>query len=287
MLKIGSINIGSMYLGSTKISKAYIGNILVFSSNSEPIPNHACLTFRSTSSNTLSMTIEGSVSPVLYYSTDGTSWSQWDYSEIPFSSGNPVFIYGNNPSSFSTNSSNYAQFAIGGNGNVTCSGNIMTLVNGAETSTTIPSGYYFCRLFRDCTKLTEGPDLPATTLKTYCYYLMYYGCTGLIKAPALPATTLQTHCYNQMFRGCTSLTTAPDLLATTLVTRCYYYMFYGCRSLNYVKALFTTTPGSNYTAYWMTNVASSGTFVKNSAATWTNTGTSAVPSAWIIEYASS
>ena len=62
-------------------------------------------------------------------------------------------------------------------------------------------------------------------------------------------------------------------------------MFQGCRSLNYIKALFTTTPGTNYTQNWVSSVASSGTFVKNTNATWTNTGNSAVPSGWTVEYA--
>ena len=34
---------------------------------------------------------------------------------------------------------------------------------------------------------------------------------------------------------------------------------------------------------WVKNVAATGTFVKNSAATWTRTGTSGVPSGWTIE----
>ena len=278
-------------MGSNEIGKAYFGSNLVFDSGSGPqpiVPDHACITFTSSGTNGLSMTIAGTASPTLYYSTDGTTWTQWDYSEISFSKNHPLFMYGSNSSSFSTSTSNYAQFAMTGTGEVTCSGNIMTLVNGAETSTTIPgNGYYFCRLFRACTQLVSGPTLPATTLKQYCYHLMYYGCTGLTSAPVRPSTTLANHCYNQMFRGCTHLTTAPDLLATTLPTRAYYYMFYGCTRLNYVKALFTTTPGSNYTSNWLYNVASSGTFVKNSSATWTTTGANGVPSGWTIQYASS
>lgn len=283
MIGFGNTEITKAYLGSTEIEKMYLGDELVFSAESEPIPNHACITFRSSSSNTLSLTIAGTASPVLYYSTDGIIWSQWDYSSLDFSSGHPVFLYGNNPSSFSTSASDYAQFVISGSGNVSCSGNIMVLVDGTETSTTIPSSYYFYRLFRDCTKLVEGPSLPATTLKTYCYYRMFYGCTHLTDAPALPATTLTSNCYNQMFRECSALTTAPDLPAIKLTSQSYYYMFYNCDSLNYVKALFTTI-GSKSISYWLYGVSSTGTFIKNSAATWTTTGTSGVPTNWTIEY---
>ena len=85
-----------------------------------------------------------------------------------------------------------------------------------------------------------------------------------------------------MFKGCTSLVTAPILLATTLADFCYGNMFNGCTSLNYIKAMFTTKPSSSYTSNWVNGVASSGTFVKNSAATWNVTGVNGVPSGWTV-----
>jgi hypothetical protein len=93
-----------------------------------------------------------------------------------------------------------------------------------------------------------------------------------------------------MFYGCTNLTTAPVLPATTLASNCYTNMFNGCTSLNYIKAMFTTTPSGSspnyYTSNWVDGVASSGTFVKNSAATWTTTGTSGIPTGWTVQTAS-
>ena len=89
-----------------------------------------------------------------------------------------------------------------------------------------------------------------------------------------------------MFQGCTSLTTAPELPATTLKYACYNYMFSGCTNLNYIKALFTTTPSTSYMNNWVNGVASSGTFVKNSAATWTSScGISTYPCNWTVETA--
>ena len=64
-------------------------------------------------------------------------------------------------------------------------------------------------------------------------------------------------------------------------------MFYGCSKLNYIKAMFTTKPTTSYTNSWVNGVASSGTFVKNSSATWSVTGTSGVPSGWTVQTASS
>ena len=89
-----------------------------------------------------------------------------------------------------------------------------------------------------------------------------------------------------MFYGCTSLTTAPELPATTLVNSCYDSMFRGCTSLNYVKAMFTTTPSSSYTSNWVSGVSSTGTFVKNSSATWDVTGANGIPSGWTVTTAS-
>ena len=86
-----------------------------------------------------------------------------------------------------------------------------------------------------------------------------------------------------MFLNCTSLTTAPELPAETLVPHCYDSTFYGCTSLNYIKAMFTTTPSDNYTQNWVSGVAASGTFVKNSTAQWNVVGTNGVPTGWTVE----
>jgi hypothetical protein len=117
---------------------------------------------------------------------------------------------------------------------------------------------------------------------------MFRDCSGLTEAPELPATSLAERCYYAMFSSCSSLTTAPVLPATTLVWYCYYNMFTGCDKLNYVKAMFTTTINAltTYTTNWLQAVSSTGTFVKNSAATWNLTGNSGVPSGWTVQQAS-
>ena len=146
--------------------------------------------------------------------------------------------------------------------------------------------YCYDGMFDGCTSLTAAPELPATTLANRCYNGMFYGCTSLTAAPELPATTLAESCYRNMFYVCTSLTTVPDLPATTLAQYCYYNMFDGCTNLNYIKAMFTTTPSSIYTQNWVRGVSSTGTFVKNSSATWNVTGDSGVPTGWTVETAS-
>ena len=160
----------------------------------------------------------------------------------------------------------------------------LTTAPGLPATTLEAECYY--EMFNGCTSLTTAPELPATTLEGSCYRSMFNGCTALTSAPVLPATTLTNYCYQYMFQNCTSLTTAPELPATTLVQYCYQYMFSGCSNLNYIKAMFTTTPSATYTYNWVSGVAASGTFVKNSAATWDVTDTYGVPTGWTIETAS-
>ena len=113
---------------------------------------------------------------------------------------------------------------------------------------------------------------------------MFINSQGLTELPtnfSIPDSV--TTCTN-MFNGCTALTTAPELPATMLADGCYNSMFYGCTSLNYIKMLATDISASDCLSNWVSGVASTGTFVKNSAATWTKTGTSGVPSGWTIQY---
>ena len=144
-------------------------------------------------------------------------------------------------------------------------------------------------MFQNCTSLRNAPALPATKASDSCYVSMFKGCTSLVNAPALPATTLASQCYHGMFSLCTSLVTAPELPATTLAPYCYNNMFLGCTKLNYIKAMFTSAPvnssSSNGGTYrWVEGVSPTGTFVKNSAATWANVfGTYAIPEGWTVE----
>ena len=137
-------------------------------------------------------------------------------------------------------------------------------------------------MFEYCRSLVQAPELPATTLADNCYRAMFDSCSSLVQAPELPATTLAVGCYADMFASCTSLVQAPELPATTLADSCYYGMFYDCQQLNYVKAMFTDIPSRFCLSNWLDYVSSTGTFVKNAAATWTNKQAE-IPSGWTVE----
>ena len=158
-----------------------------------------------------------------------------------------------------------------------------SLTTPPALSATTLADYCYMYMFSNCTSMTTAPALPATTLTQYCYSTMFNRCTSLTVAPELPATTLASNCYQNMFNGCTSLTTAPALPATRLTNFCYYNMFGGCTRLNYIKCLATNISASNCTINWVSNVASTGTFVKKASMTGWPTGTSGIPQGWTVQ----
>lgn len=143
--------------------------------------------------------------------------------------------------------------------------------------------YCYENEFRGCKSLSATPILPATIMRRNCYASMFNGCSNLVTVTSLPSTSLAISCYDFMLAG-TAITRAPVLPATTLSQTCYRGMFQDCRNLQYIKAMFTTI-GAGSTTNWVLRVARTGTFVKNSAATWESVGISGIPSGWTIEYA--
>jgi hypothetical protein len=167
-------------------------------------------------------------------------------------------------------------------------GNIMSLVYGDNFigQTSFNGGSYnFCSMFKKLKVYSaENLVLPALTLTQYCYRAMFSWATYLNAPPKLPATTLAKGVYWYMFERC-PFTTAPDLLAETLVAECYGNMFTSCSNLNYIKCMaiagFSTT---NCKQNWVSGVAPSGTFVKDSGVTTTtwSTGASGIPKNWLV-----
>ena len=159
----------------------------------------------------------------------------------------------------------------------------------ALPATEIANGAY-SQMFRGCSSLVNAPSLPATTIGSGCYQEMFYNCTSLESSPAiLPAMTLQKDCYRAMFYGCSNLLTTPVLPAETLAVSCYRALFQKCSKVNYIKAMFTSDPASvnDCLTNWVSQVASSGTFVKNSLSTFDTRGISGIPNNWTIETADS
>lgn len=278
------------------------------------------LTFTATESGTFKISGETAANTVSYSLDSGATWTSLaNNTNTPTVSAGDKIMW---KASGLTIGSTYGVGVFSSTGNFTVEGNPMSMHFGDDfigQASLSGKTNSFKALFRGCSKLTSIANiklvsntlaqscyfnmfhscgissipsdlLQATTLASYCYQNMFIGCNSLTDASnlSLPATTLANYCYAGMFANSANITKGPVLKATTLKTSCYANMFQNCPKLNYIKALFTTTPSGTYMTNWVSGVASSGTFVKNSAATWSVTcGTSTVPCNWTVETASS
>ena len=276
------------------------------------------LTFAADAEQTLKMVLEDwdnvGLQVNFEYSVNGAEWSQLTLNESIAFGGTVGDLRLRAKSQFGTAFQNeYSlcfyniSFGLNNDTPVECTGDIRTLVDWENYATASTETARFCRLFNGCTTLTTAPELPATTLANYCYEGMFYDCYALTTAPELPATTLAEHCYQSMFHSCASLTTAPELPATilakycyngmfhschaltttpvlpatTLAEACYYDMFNNCSNLSSITMLATDISATNCLYRWVYGVPSSGTFYKNSAATWTTSGK--IPTGWDVQ----
>lgn len=267
-----------------------------------PIPDYSkdYLTFTIISNGTIMWKTSSSKvsSTTISYSINNGQWTNITsstYGEtFDVSAGDKIRFKGNNSAyGIKSSASVYGTTFSGSTASFNIEGNIMSLLYGDDfiDKITFESDCVFPFLFAG-TNVVNAHNLilPAVTMSHSAYANMFESCTSLTTAPALPATTLSGYinvsvdgCYYYMFAGCTNLTTAPELPATTLVNSCYFGMFYGCTNLSYIKAMFTTTPGRDYTRMWVSNIASTGTFVKNAAATWDVSGDNGIPTGWTVE----
>lgn len=164
-----------------------------------------------------------------------------------------------------------------------CSGLTSVPKNLLAAATTLPDKAA-SSMFRN-TRITEAPDLPATSVGSDCYGAMFRDNPALVVGPVICATTIGTQCCQNMFQNCTSLTTAPELHATTLARGCYQNMFNNCTSLNYIKCLATDISALDCTYNWVSGVASTGTFVKHPDMTSWSTGAKGIPTNWTVQNA--
>ena len=276
------------------------------------------LTFSADAEQTLKLALEDwdnvGLQVKFEYSVNGAEWSLATVGESIAFGGTAGDLRLRAKSSLGTAYKDYYngafyQISFGNATPVECTGDIRTLVDWENYATASTETARFCYLFNGCTALTTAPELPATTLAAYCYEGMFYNCDALTIAPELPADTLAEHCYECMFHSCASLTTAPELPATilakycyngmfhschaltttpvlpatTLAEACYYDMFNNCSNLSSITMLATDVSVTDCLTNWVYRVPASGTFYKNSAATWTRTGTSGIPTGWTVE----
>ena len=114
--------------------------------------------------------------PTVYLETSSTgedgSWSDFTVGSTTITLaniGDKVYFRAKQDNNvFATSAMKYNKFVM--TGKIAASGNLNTLLK-ADGSVADLSGrnYCYCYMFRDCTSLTQAPELPATTLATRCY----------------------------------------------------------------------------------------------------------------------
>jgi hypothetical protein len=143
---------------------------------------------------------------VLEYSVDAKHWYEWDASAIS-SVGNVLYLRGLGNSVITGVNDKTYRMALTSptNSDISCTGNIMTLLDYTSPETAVMGVRCFTQMLRNNTSLITAPELPAMTLAAECYRTMFYDCTNLATAPELPATTLAERCYAYMFGGCSKI----------------------------------------------------------------------------------
>jgi len=216
------------------------------------------LTFKADAEQTLTMS---KAVATLEYSVDGKKWEELGTTTVTFGSNNGNLRL-RGKSSIGTSAgvedyNNYSTILFGSSTPVACSGDIRTLIDYENYTTTSTENARFRYLFKNCTSLTTAPELPAETLANMCYAYMFYNCSNLIEAPQLPAKVVPTSGYLHMFEKCSNLRTAPELSATTVGSSGYNTMFAECTSLvNAPELPATTLIGENHYACMFMNCTS-------------------------------
>ena len=259
--------ISNCYFGQSACSAIYLGSTKIWPTGPHDYSQDYLTIVSTTDSNIIRWkSYASSNTKTISVSTDnGTTWTSYTSSTAgttlaTLNNGDKLLIKGNN-TSYSSSQYNCNSFTSSKKCYV--EGNIMSLIysDNFVNQTRLYNSYALAYIFQNMYYLTSAENL------------------------ILPATIISSNCYEYMFDQCWALVTGPELPATTLKQQCYQYMFNGCRNLNYIKCL-ATTWASNAIYYWVYNVqTSSGTFVKNSSATFWSRGTSGIPTNWTIQNA--
>lgn len=214
-----------------------------------PTDDNACITFGCVGDEQLGLqmgpNVRTALSGKLEYSVGGGEWRAIESSDfdtynmfwIPFGGSlGDLRLRGKSPLGTALSAAEMTRICFWEeNNDVTCTGDIRTLIDWENYETVSTSDARFCALFVDCDILISAPDLPATELASYCYEGMFQNCTNLVDGPdELPATHLPESCYAYMFSRCYKLEEVPEMPTTTQVTveeYCCSLMFYECQSI--------------------------------------------------------
>ena len=217
-----------------------------------------------------------------------TSWDRY----WRFSPNNRFKVYGNAMSLlFGDNFTSNSEFTSG------TTHNLCGLFYGTDTlidasnlilpaSTCTQSCYN--GMFRSCTNLQYGPQLPALYSALDCYSSMFEGCINLEEAPEINLVNMSKNCCKRMFCmdrnnkiTTPKMTKSPILRCATTASGCYDEMFKGNGNLTEVTCL--KTDNTDSCTNWLLNTSSIGTFKKSPLKTNWIRDTSGIPSSWTVQ----
>lgn len=127
---------------------------------------------------------------------NGAQWAQVNnFNNISLYDGDTLELSGSLVDSYNW-SSKWWSIISNGTGTLELYGNLMALRNWENT---FNNTYQFAELFCGNSRLVDATKLvlPAPTLSSDCYRSLLKECSILTGGPLLPATTLVTRCYNQ------------------------------------------------------------------------------------------
>ena len=157
----------------------------------------------------------------LEYSVNNGKWATVEAgTEVPFGGANGTLrLRGTNITGTASSWSTYSTITFTKDVNVTCTGDIRTLLNWEKYKTVDTKNAKFCYLFQQCSVLTSAPELPATTLMKNCYESMFLDCTKLstvtMLAPSDQISEKAYCCYNWLYNAGTDKTVSSRTLKVT------------------------------------------------------------------------
>lgn len=210
----------------------------------------ANLTFKSNGATKVALIKVGSpYITTIQYSKNGGAWSNVQLGTAISLTNNDIVSFSGN-ARFSKNIQNKYQFTTAGEGTLTLSGDLISLVSG----NTVEDDYEFNSLFKDCENIVDASQLtlPSNTTN-WCYTNMFFGCTNLSAAPTFVATEVKQWSYANMFVKCFALSTAPTLPTAVQNDHSCSNMFQNCTSLQNCPNIYNTRNGT-----WMYNAMFEG-----------------------------
>ena len=126
------------------------------------------VTFKANEEQTFKMTTSGSYYTIsgLQYSVNNGKWTTVEAgTEVTFGGANGTLrLRGTNNNGTASSWSKFSTITFTNDVNVTCTGDIRTLLDWRNYSTVNTKNARFCSLFDGCSVLTSAPELPATEL---------------------------------------------------------------------------------------------------------------------------